>query len=146
VEISCRSFKFRHFDDGGIRPNNNVKWSNTGGGAFASPSIANGFIYVGTEDGHLYAYDADTGEQRWVINSGTVRGTPAVLGTNLFFGSCDGKLYAVNVETGKEVWNFTTFTFGGMILSSPAVDNERVFLVHHIRMVGCMQYHHLQAS
>jgi len=112
------------YDNGGIQPNNNLKWSNTGYGAFESPSIANGIIYVGTEDGHLYAYDADTGAQRWMINSGTVRSTPAILGTNLFFTSCDRKLYAVKAETGKEVWNFTT---GGMVVSSPAIDNERVF-------------------
>src|SRR5262249_29812300 len=44
-----------------------LKWATpTGSAISSSPVVANGVVYVGSDDHKLYAFDAATGGQRWV--------------------------------------------------------------------------------
>ncbi|MEW6659475.1 MAG: PQQ-binding-like beta-propeller repeat protein [Thermodesulfobacteriota bacterium] len=78
-----------------------LKWAlTTGGPVMSSPAVgADGTIYVGSEDEHLYALNPD-GSLKWACNLGGFRNfiisSPAVGpdGT-IYFGAYDHKLYAV---------------------------------------------------
>ncbi len=93
----------------------------------SSPTVANGVVYVGSDDHKLYAFDAKTGATLWTATTGDkVFSSPAVA-TNgvVYVGSEDGKLYAFNAMTGAMLWASTT---GDSIVSSPAVANGVVYI------------------
>jgi len=73
----------------------------------SSPVVAEGAVYFGSGDGHLYALDAASGELRWKFATGdVVHASPAYANGVLYVGSFDSRLYAVDARTGKEVWRF----------------------------------------
>ena len=83
----------------------------TGGPVRSTPAVAaDGTIYVGSDDGHLYAIDPEDGSLKWRFPSfgsiGAVRSQPAVgnAGT-IYFGSNDGRIYAVS-PAGAELNNY----------------------------------------
>jgi outer membrane protein assembly factor BamB len=62
----------------------------------SSPIIADGVVYIGSDDGHLYAVDRQTGQELWRFETGgNIISTPAVSEGVVFFGSQDFYLYAV---------------------------------------------------
>ena len=71
----------------------------------------NELVVVTSEDGNLYGYDDDTGEEIWdaPFSAGDkIWSTPAVSNGTAFFGSHDGKVYSVNLATGEENWSYRT--------------------------------------
>jgi outer membrane protein assembly factor BamB len=97
----------------------------TGGWVYSSPAIGldGEDVFVGSDDGNLYALNRFTGAKKWSFQTGgRVFSSPA-LGLNnvLYFGSFDTKVYAVNAATGQKKWEFQT---GGEIYSSPALGSE----------------------
>ncbi|HEY9154204.1 MAG TPA: PQQ-binding-like beta-propeller repeat protein [Opitutaceae bacterium] len=115
----------------------------------ASPTVADGVVYIGSWDNFLYALDAETGRERWRFDAhGNVNSSCAVAGGKVFFVSLDGRIYAANTNTGKQLWSFSTqgerrHTGAGMdyaapttemmpdpwdfFLSSPCVEDETVY-------------------
>lgn len=92
----------------------------------SAPTIADGIIFVGHDDGSLHALDASTGEHRWKIQAGdAVTSTPAVGDGRVYFGSFDGIVRAVAAATGAPVWEHDT---GAPVPSSPAVHEGRVIV------------------
>jgi outer membrane protein assembly factor BamB len=87
-----------------------VKWAfPTGARVVSSPVVAADTLYIGSDDGNLYALDPATGVQRWKFTTaGPVSSTPAVAEGVVFFGSYDGRFYAVDALTGKLKWRFAT--------------------------------------
>jgi outer membrane protein assembly factor BamB len=66
-----------------------------------SPSVVNGAIYIGSNDGNLYAVDAESGTQKWKFDAKSrVPSTPAVSGGIVYFGTYDGNFYAVDAASG----------------------------------------------
>ncbi len=86
------------------------KWMlKTAGKVFSSPVVFDGSVFIGSEDGHLYAIDATSGKIKWKFKTGAaVHSSPAVHGTMVYFGSFDGYYYALDRKSGKEVWRFKT--------------------------------------
>lgn len=85
----------------------------------SSPVLADGTVFVGSADGHLYAVDSRDGKERWRFKTGgLVRSTPAVANGRVLFGSFDGSVYAVEAASGKELWKYAT---GDAVNSSPAL-------------------------
>ena len=79
----------------------------------------NQLVVVTSEDGNLYAYDDDTGEQIWdrpFSARDKIWSTPAVSNGIAFFGSHDGYLYSINLATGEEEWSQKT---DGVIAGRP---------------------------
>lgn len=73
----------------------------------SSPVVAEGGVYFGSGDGHLYALDANSGSLRWKFKTGNVvHASPAFVNGVLFFGSWDSYFYAVDAKSGKEKWRF----------------------------------------
>lgn len=87
-----------------------VKWTfQTGGPVISSPVLADGILYVGSDDGAVYAVDPASGTARWKFaTEGLVRSTPAVVAGTVYFGSYDGFFYAVDAATGTLRWKFET--------------------------------------
>ena len=62
----------------------------------SSPAVANGAVFVGSHDRHLYAVDAESGEEIWRFKTGDrVFGSPLVHEGMVYAGSDDGHLYAL---------------------------------------------------
>ena len=69
----------------------------TGGELSSSPTVAEGTVFVGSDDDYLYAVDAATGEQEWAFETGAdVESSPTVAEGTVFVGSKDDNLYAVD--------------------------------------------------
>jgi eukaryotic-like serine/threonine-protein kinase len=94
----------------GPRQFHRIKWKfPTGDRIVSSPVYQDGRIYIGGDDGNVYAVDAADGRQLWKRRTGgPVSATPAVAGDTLYVGSYDGKLYALDTRTGALRWKFTT--------------------------------------
>ncbi|HYF66993.1 MAG TPA: PQQ-binding-like beta-propeller repeat protein [Ohtaekwangia sp.] len=81
----------------------------TKGKIFSSPVMADDVLYVGSEDGFLYAINASTGTVKWKFKTRrAVHSTPSVYGNMVYFGSFDGHYYGVDIRTGKMKWRFKT--------------------------------------
>jgi len=87
-----------------------VKWKfKTDGRVFSSPIANRGTIYVGADDGNLYALNMKNGSLIWkFFTRGRVRSTPAFYNNTIFFSSYDGIFYAVDALTGTKKWTFKT--------------------------------------
>ncbi len=86
----------------------------------SSPAIVNGVVYIGSDDGYLYAFNALNGDQVWSQKvGGSSVSSPAVVDGLVYVRDWYGSDYAFNASTGKEVWTYSA----GWSYSSPAVDN-----------------------
>jgi PQQ-dependent dehydrogenase (methanol/ethanol family) len=80
-----------------------------------SPIIVNGVMYVTTSFDHVYALNAQTGEQIWhykhdmgpitVYCCGPNNRGAAVYGDKVYLATLDAKLVALDAKTGKPVWS-----------------------------------------
>jgi len=79
--------------------------------AWSQPTVAAGRVFVGSQNGTVYALDARTGCIRWTyaarggvrtaIAIGAAAGsTPAIA----YFGDTAANVYGVEAETGREMW------------------------------------------
>ena len=87
-----------------------VKWKfKTQGRIFSSPAISGGVVYIGSEDHHLYAIDARSGNLKWKFKTeGEIDSTPAVSRGGVFFMSYDGNFYGLDSKDGRLKWKFKT--------------------------------------
>ncbi len=84
------------------------------------------FVYIGSNDNNLYAFNASTGALLWSYTTGgEITGAPAVVHGIVYLGSMDGKLYALKAKTGTLLWSYTT---AGSIQGSPAISNSVVYI------------------
>jgi outer membrane protein assembly factor BamB len=104
-----------------------LKWTyTTGNSVFSSPAVANGVVYVGSEDRNVYALNAKTGAKLWnYTTGGFVYSSPAVANGVVYVGSEDGYVYALTASTGALLWSSQT---RGAVESSPAVVNGVVYV------------------
>ena len=80
-----------------------------------SPIIVNGVMYVTTSFDHVYALNAQTGEQIWhykhdmgpitVYCCGPNNRGVAVAGDRVYLATLDAKLVALDAKTGKPIWS-----------------------------------------
>jgi outer membrane protein assembly factor BamB len=75
----------------------------------SSPAVAEGVVFFGSGDHHVYALDAQTGALKWKFKTGdVVHASPAVANGVVYIGSWDRNLYALNAATGAVIWKFET--------------------------------------
>lgn len=100
-------------------PNLELKWSFVFPDAFrarSQPTIAMGTVFVGSQDGRVYALDLETGCARWTFSASAEVRTGVVLSLSetpiskdnpplAYFGDIIARLYAVNALTGELVWS-----------------------------------------
>jgi len=88
------------------------------------PAVRDGVVYSNTQQSHLFALDAETGEVIWDFErSGQVYSKPAIAGEVLYFGSGDHFLYALDPKTGAEKWKFEAQA----MVCNAVVQDGRVF-------------------
>lgn len=102
--------------------------SSTGGPVRSSCAIIESTVYVGSDDGYLYALDLSTGALRWRYRLGSpVASSPSVANGRVFVGTDGGAVYCLQAEAdkrlagdqiGRQLWRIVT---GGPVLSSPLI-------------------------
>jgi outer membrane protein assembly factor BamB len=98
----------------------------TGGPVSSGAALDNGILYIGSGDGHVYAFEATSGRPvRTFRTSGAVSGGVTVTGGTLFAGSADHHVYAFRTGTGEQVWAHPT---GGPVNSTPTVAGGTVYI------------------
>jgi len=86
--------------------------------------VGDGLAFMGTYAGKMYAWNAKTGEERWVFHAGGPIGhSPMLSGGVLYVGAMDRRLYALDAARGRPKW---TFEAGEGIWTSPVVWGGRV--------------------
>jgi outer membrane protein assembly factor BamB len=101
-----------------------AKWKfKTNGEIDSSPVVGpDGTVYVGSDDGNIYAIDPGTGSLKWRFMTGAeIQSSPTVSpdGT-IYFGSLDNNFYALKAN-GSVKW---TYNIGDFIFSSPAISSN----------------------
>jgi uncharacterized repeat protein (TIGR01451 family) len=104
-----------------------LKWQNAASISLPSPAVVNGVVYVGANDGHVYALNASTGVQLWSSFVGyPVPSSPAVANGMVYFGSGhDASVYALDASTGAKVWSYGT---ASVVDCWPTVANGVVYV------------------
>lgn len=75
--------------------------------ARSQPTLAWGTLYVGSQDGTVYAFDPDSGCTRWTTRLSSEVRTAVVAdpeARRLYVGDLLGKVHALDAMTGKELW------------------------------------------
>ncbi len=105
-----------------------VRWSFTTNGVVeSSPVMVNNVVYIGSNDGKVYAINAQTGAIIWSYDTGTpVQCAPAVVDGTVFIGS-DDYLYALNASDGSLNWQYTRGGTSTNVTNAPAVAYGMVF-------------------
>jgi serine/threonine protein kinase/outer membrane protein assembly factor BamB len=99
--------------------------SETGGQVTSGAALADGILYIGSDDGKVHAFEAAGGRPvRTFPTSGAVSGGVSVAGGTLFAGSADHGVHAFRVGTGGKSWVYRT---GGPVNCTPAVANGTVY-------------------
>jgi len=84
------------YPDGGPVEFPDLVWSFKSEGAISSssPVVSGDAVYFGSLDGHLYAANIMTGQEKWRLKTGgRIDSSPTVSGGAVYFGSDDGYLY-----------------------------------------------------
>ena len=81
-------------------------WSRKAAGPIQfNPVLANGILYVGSDDGHLYALEAATGAMRWAFDAGVaVRGSAVIDAGLIAVTDANSVLHVVDAATGRQRW------------------------------------------
>lgn len=86
-----------------------IRWQLERDTWFYSTALANGMVYVGSDDGRFYAVDQQTGAEFWKSEqAGTGWSAPVISGDIVIVGNIDQNLYAFEALTGEERWHFET--------------------------------------
>lgn len=74
-----------------------ITWSaSTGGVIGSSPALANNILYVGSNDGRMYAINASDGTKLWnFVTGGKIDSSPTYVNGVVYVTSWDGKIYAI---------------------------------------------------
>ncbi|WP_331773054.1 serine/threonine-protein kinase (plasmid) [Embleya sp. NBC_00888] len=116
------------FDDDA--PYSRLRWRQRIGTLIgSSPAVAEGVVYVGSDDKEMHALDARTGNHKWTYTTrDKVDSSPTVVDGVVYFGSDDGNMYAVEAGTGNRKWTFTPRVLPYPVQESPAVVGGSVYI------------------
>ncbi len=96
------------------------------GWAMTAPTVSDGAVYVGADDGNVYALDAANGAPLWTFQTGDVVRSPAVVSDGIVYaGSNDNVLYALDAATGDLLWQHDT---GSPVQYAPLVGDDAVYV------------------
>jgi outer membrane protein assembly factor BamB len=116
----------------------------------ASPTVVNGVVYIGANNGTFYALDEATGAVLWqtfigyvnptgpcgtrgITATATVAPDPKTGAVTVYVSGGDGYLYALNATTGAVVWKSVIAVQVGTTpnyydWSSPTVANKHIYI------------------
>jgi len=116
-----------------------LKWSFGFPGATrarSQPTIAMGAVFVGSQDGTVYAFDLETGCVRWTFAARAEVRTGITLGKRgpdkvptAYFGDIIANLYAIDAETGEPIWQTSADDHHSATLTgTPAFANGNLYV------------------
>jgi outer membrane protein assembly factor BamB len=110
-----------------------IKWSrDLPSESESSPLIDRGRLYFGSQNGTVYALNAQNGNVLWTYHaSGSVKASPTLKGGTLYFGDYSGSVQAISENTGRRFWRSGSegaLLGSGTFYSTAAVIYGRVFL------------------
>jgi outer membrane protein assembly factor BamB len=82
--------------------------------------VQDGIVYIGGNNGKLYALNADRGTEVWTVEAlgyNSVRSSPAISGDTVYF-TAESALLALDRKTGAEKWRYKALA---ITRSSPSV-------------------------
>ena len=122
-------------------PKLTLKWAfgfPNGTSAYAQPSIAGGRVFVGSDNGFVYALDAASGCVYWSFETKAGVRTAISLGAiksatgnrfAAYFGDLKANVYAVDAETGSLIWTQKADAHPlARITGAPALANGRLYV------------------
>jgi len=116
-----------------------VRWTFESNEAFGSTAaIAGNTVYVGCDDGRLYALNLSDGSVRWKYRTdeAPVQSSPLYLKGTVYFGDDDGIFHAVDARTGKKRWTFAT---DAQIISSANYHEDRIIFGSYDGTLYCLR-------
>ncbi len=116
-------------------PNLKLKWAFAYPSAVrarSQPAIGWNTIFVGSQNGTVYAFDLDSGCAKWTFRASAEVRTAIVADPDtrrLYFGDVLGRAYALDAFTGEEIWRRKVDEHpNATITGSPALGDEAVFI------------------
>ncbi len=107
----------------------------------SSPAVDEDSLFVGVDDGHLYALSRQDGSVLWRYKTHRydveqdkeptdsrhhgIHGTPAFDDTSVYIGDYSGYLYSLAKDTGELIWEVK---LGGSIGASPVLFEDHIFI------------------
>jgi outer membrane protein assembly factor BamB len=101
-------------------------------------AVYGGVVVTGADDGHIYGLDANTGEQKWVVDAGPyigvkvsagqfdVRSSPVIYNGHAYVGSFNNKTYCIDPLSGVVKWSTD---LGATIVGSAAIANGSLYIM-----------------
>jgi outer membrane protein assembly factor BamB len=119
-------------------------WSyKTGYRIESSPVIGLGNVYIGSDDGFIYALDFKDGSLKWKYDtSNDVEAPPLLVDSTLFVGSVGGNFLALEAINGNLKWSYKT---KGQIHGSanwvyaPDNKNKRILVGSYDNLMYCFE-------
>lgn len=116
-------------------PNLQLKWAfayPAAQRARSQPAIGWGAIFVGSQDGTVYAFDMETGCTRWTFRASAEIRTGIVADPDserLFFGDVLARAYALDASTGELIWRLKVDDHpSATITGTPTLGGDRLFV------------------
>jgi polyvinyl alcohol dehydrogenase (cytochrome) len=75
--------------------------------AYGQPTVVGGRVYTGSNDGTVYALDANSGCIYWMYQAKAMVRDAVVIGgpgTRAYFGDLESNFYALDANTGRLIW------------------------------------------
>ncbi len=92
-----------------------------------SPVLDGDTLYVATQEGHVSAFAARSGEELWHYrNDNLLFGSPAVSGDRVMIADESGQVTALDTSSGREVWQKDV---GEEVFATPAISDGVAFVV-----------------
>jgi polyvinyl alcohol dehydrogenase (cytochrome) len=102
--------------------------------AYSQPTVVDGYVFLGSAAGMVYALRSDTGCIEWTFQAGApvreaVAVAPVDKGHAVLFGDLTGTFYALEAETGRLLWNKRIEDHEAALLTgSPTVYKGNVYV------------------
>jgi polyvinyl alcohol dehydrogenase (cytochrome) len=77
--------------------------------AWSQPTVSGGRLFVGSQNGTIYALEAKTGCVLWTFTAKAGVRTAVTVGAQprgtVFFGDTGSNVYSLDIETGRQLWS-----------------------------------------
>ena len=139
--VGGENLRFQTAENAGLDfnqvPNLTLKWAfgfPETTSAWAQPAVAGGRLFVGSQNGDIYALDARTGCGHWTYSARTGVRTAISVGAlgdghALYFGDTGARVYAIDAQTGAELWSRDVESHpGARITGAPTLHEGRLYV------------------
>jgi polyvinyl alcohol dehydrogenase (cytochrome) len=104
--------------------------------AWSQPTVAGGWVFVGSQNGTVYALDAKSGCVYWTFSAKSGVRTALAFGPRhaangyaVYFGDTGANVYALDAATGRELWSRRLDEHPyARITGSPTLYQDRLFV------------------